>query len=119
MAKHPVCIKRIYEAPAKGDGFRVLVDGIWPRGIKKTEAAIDDWIKAVAPTKELRQWFGHDPEKWPEFRKKYRTYLRETEVAHQALEEIRKHAKNGKVTLLFAAKNEEQNNAVVLAELLR
>ena len=114
--KQAVRVKRIYDAPSKDDGVRILVDRIWPRGIKKTDAALDEWLKDVAPTSDLRQWFGHDPEKWPEFRKRYGEYLAENESARAAVDTIREHLKEKPVTLLFAAKDAEHNNAVVLAE---
>lgn len=110
--------KRIYEDPKKSDGVRILVDRIWPRGIRKEDAEIDLWLKDLAPTKELRQWFDHDPAKWPEFRKKYRSFLQADKDAQVAIEEIRKRLKTKRVTLLYAAKDEEHNNAVVLAEFL-
>jgi len=110
--------KRIYEDPKKSDGVRILVDRIWPRGIRKEDAELDLWLKDLAPTKELRQWFDHDPAKWPEFRKKYRSFLQADKDAQVALEEIRKRLKTKRVTLLYAAKDEEHNNAVVLAEFL-
>jgi uncharacterized protein YeaO (DUF488 family) len=108
-------LKRVYQPPSKDDGMRVLVDRLWPRGLRKEEAAIDHWIKEVAPSNELRRWFGHDPERWVEFRRRYREELR-----HHGpeLERIRELAKEGTVTLLFGAHDEERNNAVVLRETL-
>lgn len=111
-------LKRIYDKPAKNDGFRVLVDGIWPRGSSKKEARLDLWLKQIAPSMNLRKWFGHDPEKWGEFKKRYRGELKEDE-RREALERLKELAKEEKtVTLLYAAKNTEQNNAVVLKEIL-
>jgi uncharacterized protein YeaO (DUF488 family) len=107
-------IKRAYENPSAQDGTRVLVDRLWPRGIKKETARIDRWIKEVAPSNELRKWFGHDPEKWPEFRRRYKAELKgNTEIA-----ELKKRAKKEKLTLVYAAKDPAYNNAVVLKELI-
>lgn len=118
MAKTTVQIKRAYEAPADSDGTRVLVDRIWPRGIKKEAAALDDWVKAVAPSTELRKWFGHDADKWPEFRSRYLEELKADERA-AGLEQLRQLRDNSTtLTLVFGAKNETQNNAVVLQEAL-
>ena len=108
-------LKRIYDLPTPDDGRRVLVDRLWPRGIAKEEARFDDWLKEIAPSDELRKWFGHDPAKWGEFRERYRSELQ----SHQEqLTELSNSANRGTVTLLFAAKDEEHNNAVVLKELL-
>lgn len=108
-------LKRIYDPPAPDDGRRVLVDRLWPRGIAKDAARLDDWLKEIAPSDELRKWFGHDPAKWEEFRKRYRAEL---DSHGNLLAELRAAAEKGTVTLLFAAKDEEHNNAVVLKELL-
>ncbi len=108
-------IKRIYEPPAATDGRRVLVDRLWPRGVSKDEAKVDEWLKEIAPSNELRTWFGHDPAKWAEFRTRYRDEIK----GHgELLDRLRTEAHKGTVTLLFAAKDEEHNNAVVLKELL-
>jgi uncharacterized protein YeaO (DUF488 family) len=108
-------IKRIYNKPAPEDGRRILVDRLWPRGVSKDEARIDEWLKEIAPTDELRHWFGHDPEKWEEFRQRYREELK----SHgELLARLRAEARKGTVTLLFAAKDAERNNAVVLKEIL-
>lgn len=109
-------IKRAYEAPAVGDGVRVLVDRLWPRGLKREAAKIDHWLKDVAPTAELRKWFGHDPARWPEFRTRYRAELKDNGDALAVLRALAKDAKT--LTLLFAAKDEAHNNAVVLKDLL-
>jgi uncharacterized protein YeaO (DUF488 family) len=111
-----VAIKRIYEPVAKGDGYRVLVDRIWPRGVSKGEATLDEWLKDVAPSTALRQWFGHDPARWAEFQRRYRKELDGNPEARQALASLRK--RKGRVTLLYAARDEEHNNAVVLQGLL-
>lgn len=107
--------RRIYEQPADADGRRLLVDRLWPRGISRETARIDDWLKDVAPSDELRRWFNHDPARWEEFRRRYRTELAGKEPL---LDRLRHEAGQGPVTLLFAARDEERNNAVVLKELL-
>ncbi|HJZ64198.1 MAG TPA: DUF488 family protein [Candidatus Acidoferrum sp.] len=107
--------KRVYEPPVKDDGFRVLVDKLWPRGLTKAKAHVDLWLKGVAPSTELRKWFGHEPEKWPEFQKRYRA-----ELNKDALESLRKLEKeHKKITLLYGAKSEERNQAVALLKILR
>ncbi|MGH7101997.1 MAG: DUF488 domain-containing protein [Acetobacteraceae bacterium] len=109
-----ILLKRAYDPPDPTDGTRVLVDRLWPRGVKKSEAAIDVWLKDVAPSTELRQWFGHDPAKWTEFRKRYRAELADGE----AIRELRALvARNNRTTLVFAAHDAEHCNAVVLREL--
>lgn len=110
-----VRVKRIYEAPAEDDGLRVLVDRLWPRGLKKENARVDQWLKDLAPSDELRKWFGHDPERWKEFREKYQQELHNRV---EVFDQLREESKKRTVTLLFAAKDEERNNAVVLKELL-
>jgi uncharacterized protein YeaO (DUF488 family) len=107
-------IKRIYATAAKEDGWRVLVDRLWPRGMKKEAVKIDLWMKEVAPSDALRKWFAHEPTKWPEFQKKYRTELKQTKELLAELKDMEK--KHGTLTLLFGAKDEEHNQAVVLAE---
>jgi len=111
-----VWIKRAYDPPAPEDGVRVLVDRLWPRGLKRDEAKIDLWLKDVAPSAELRRWFAHDPAKWPGFQERYRAEL----AGNAALDELRALMSQGKpVTLLFAAKDAEHNNAVVLQALCK
>lgn len=105
-------LKRIYDDTAQNDGYRVLVDGMWPRGIAKRDARIDEWYKTLAPSKELRQWFGHDRERWQAFRKAYRAELAEADTV--ALDELREIARQQQLTLLFAARDVECNHAVVL-----
>ena len=112
MAK--VRLKRAYEDPAKADGQRVLVDRIWPRGVAKTEAKIDVWLKEVAPSTELRKWFGHKPERWAEFRARYRRELKD----NPAVQALRQIMAEGPVTLVYGAKDSLHNQAVVLAEYL-
>jgi uncharacterized protein YeaO (DUF488 family) len=119
MSKHPpashIHLKRAYEAPAPEDGVRILVDRLWPRGLSKADAAIDRWVKEIAPSNELRRWFGHDPERWIEFRHRYADEL----ASHSAeLDELRQLARHGALTLLFAAHDEAHNNAVVLRDVL-
>ena len=110
-------IKRVYEKPGKEDGWRVLVDRLWPRGMTKQSAHLDVWMKDVAPSDALRKWFGHEPEKWGEFQKKYRSELAKKK---ELVAELRKMAKeHGTLTLLFGAKDEEHNQAVVLAGVLK
>jgi uncharacterized protein YeaO (DUF488 family) len=108
-------LKRIYDPPAQSDGFRVLVDRVWPRGISKEAAAIDLWMKAIAPSTELRKWFNHDPRRWEGFRKRYRTEL---QLHASELDELRRHAAKRRLTLLFGAKDTEHNQAVVLKDVL-
>lgn len=110
-----VQIKRIYTPPAAGDGCRVLVDRLWPRGISKEKARLDFWLKEVAPSTTLRRWFAHDPAKWAEFRKKY---LQELKDQPGALQLLREQVRKGPVTLLYAARDEVHNEAEVLRELL-
>ena len=106
-------IKRVYEAPAKEDGTRVLVDRIWPRGLSKQEAAIDEWMKETAPSSALRSWFGHDPQRWPEFRERY---FKELGSSADAVSRLVALMSDQPVTLLFAARDTERNNAVALVE---
>lgn len=111
-----IAIKRVYDKPANSDGLRVLVDRLWPRGISKRKAALDEWLKDVAPSTALRKWFGHDPERWTEFRRRYRAELKGNKAAVQ---ELRKHLRSRRVTLLYGAHDAGRNNARVLAEYLR
>ncbi|PID05250.1 MULTISPECIES: DUF488 domain-containing protein [unclassified Sporosarcina] len=116
----PVQIKRVYEDAEKTDGLRVLVDRLWPRGMSKEDAHVDEWLKEVGPSKELRQWFGHDPDKFEDFKKKYKEELKNNEEQQEELEKLKdwtkKHKKN--ITLVFGAKDEINNQAVVLKEIL-
>src|SRR5215469_17638220 len=115
MAEHalPVALKRVYDEPAASDGTRVLVERLWPRGFSKDRAHIDLWLKEAAPSHELRTWFGHDPEKWAEFRRRYEAELASGE-SHQALCTLRDLARQGPLTLVFAAHDIQHTNAVVL-----
>lgn len=108
-------LKRAYEKPEATDGTRILVDRLWPRGLTKEKAAADLWLKEVAPSTELRKWFGHDPGRWRSFRSRYRT-----ELKHQStpLQLIRRKAKAGVVTLIYGARDQEHNEAVILREFL-
>jgi len=110
-----IAIKRIYAEPEEEDGFRVLVDGLWPRGISKQKARIDIWIKEIAPSSQLRKWFAHDPEKWDEFRDRY---FKELGLKGDLVESVKSYARRGKVTLLFSATDEEHNNAAALRDFL-
>jgi uncharacterized protein YeaO (DUF488 family) len=109
-------IKRVYEPPDASDGTRVLVDRLWPRGLRKENAALACWLKEIAPSPELRKWFGHDPERYAEFARRYRTELASNTEEVARLEDL---VKQGPVTLLYAAHDEEHNQARVLAEYLR
>lgn len=109
-------IKRVYEKPDEGDGIRVLVDRLWPRGLKKEEAKIDHWMKEIGPSDTLRKWFAHKEEHWQEFKSRY---MKELKDKNELLKQLIDLGKNKKVTLLYAAKNEETNNAQVLLEVLK
>jgi uncharacterized protein YeaO (DUF488 family) len=106
-----IWIKRAYEAPAPQDGRRVLVDRVWPRGVKKEELKLDGWMRELAPSTELRKWFGHDPEKWDEFRLRY---AKELDAKPEAVESLRARLREGRVTLIYGAKDERRNNAAAL-----
>jgi len=111
-----IAIKRVYEEPVPSDGARILVDRLWPRGVSKERAKLDLWLKDIAPSTGLREWFGHDPKKWIGFQKKYKIELANNEEAVAALKKIVRQNKT--VTLLYAAKDEEHNEAVVINNLL-
>jgi uncharacterized protein YeaO (DUF488 family) len=110
-----VKLKRVYEAPSRQDGYRVLVDRLWPRGLNKQRAAVDLWLKEIAPSAELRKWFAHDPARWTEFQKRYRAELKEHQ---QDVRQLKAKSREGTVTLVFAARDQEHNNAVVLKKVL-
>jgi uncharacterized protein YeaO (DUF488 family) len=118
MAAITVRVRRVYEEPERDDGIRVLVDRIWPRGLTKARAALDEWCKDVAPSTELRQWYGHDPERFEDFRRRYRAELKDPRRA-EALAHLRDLAKDRHMTLLTATKQVQISEAVVLASLLR
>lgn len=109
-------LKRIYEPASEEDGIRILVDRLWPRGIKKTDAKINEWLKDIAPSAELRKWFSHDTSKWQEFRKRY---ISELEKKHDVIIRLRTEARDKTITFLFAARDAKHNNAVVLKEMLQ
>ena len=109
-------LKRAYEAPSKEDGVRILVERLWPRGLTKERAAVDLWLKDVAPSPELRKWFGHDPDRWEQFQERYRRELREKQDVVRLL---RQKAKEGAVTLVYAARDEDHNGALVLFRFLQ
>jgi uncharacterized protein YeaO (DUF488 family) len=108
--------KRVYEAASPADGIRVLVDRLWPRGITRDKAAVDQWLKEIAPSDRLRRWFSHDPSKWEEFKKRYE---RELKGKRELVEELRAASRRHTVALLYAAADTEHNNAVALAEILK
>jgi len=108
-----VKLKRAYEPADPGDGFRILVDRLWPRGISKEKAKIDLWLKEIAPSTELRKWFGHDPEKWQEFKKRYKAELNKNRLP---VDELKTILNSGPATLIYSARDKEHNDAVVLCE---
>ena len=108
-------LKRVYDPPDPEDGKRILVDRLWPRGIRKENLKMDEWLKEISPSDKLRKWFSHDPKKYEEFK---RRYAEELEEQSEILKRIKNEAKRGRVTLLFSAKDTEHNNAAVLKELL-
>lgn len=110
-----ITIKRIYSEPAKTDGVRILIDRLWPRGIKKEAARLAEWAKEIAPSTELREWYGHDPARWPEFQKRYKAELKHNEAANAFIE---KYQQEKHLTLLFATKDEEHAHAIVLKDWL-
>ena len=109
-------LKRVYEEPSDKDGLRVLVERLWPRGVTKERAAVDLWLKDVAPSPELRKWFGHDPARWEQFQERYQKELRKQEEAVQLLKQ---KGKEGTVTLVYAARDEEHNGALALKRFLQ
>ena len=108
-------LKRVYEPSSKEDGVRILVDRLWPRGLTKKKAAVDLWLKDIAPTTELRKWFGHDPARWKEFQVRYRKELR---ADKEAVDLLKQKSKEGTVTLVYGAKDQEHNEALVLQKML-
>jgi len=106
-------IKRVYEPPDKHDGRRILVDRLWPRGLSKEKACVDLWLKEIAPSTELRKWFGHDPGRWEEFKERY---LAELKGNSEQIQRLKQELDKGIVTLVYAAKDEEHNQAVVIQE---
>ena len=112
-----ITIKRIYNEPEKRDGFRILIDRLWPRGMSKEKAKIDLWLKEISPSDELRKWFSHDPDKWVNFKRKYKIELKDKSELLQNIQKIEKKKKV--ITFLYSAKDEKYNNAVVLKEILQ
>jgi uncharacterized protein YeaO (DUF488 family) len=110
-----VNIKRVYEEPKKSDGKRILVDRLWPRGLRKAEVKVDLWLKEIAPSTALRKWFSHEPSKWEEFKKRYSVEL---EKNNEQISLLEREVSEGKVTLVYGAKDQEHNGAVVLREFL-
>jgi uncharacterized protein YeaO (DUF488 family) len=110
-----VAVKRAYEPVEEDDGYRVLIDRLWPRGVSKEQARLDEWARELAPSTELRRWFGHDPARFEEFR---RRYIEELAAEADKLDELRRRSGSGRVTLVYGARDSEHNDAVVLAELL-
>lgn len=117
MTNSAVRVKRAYQDATSSDGKRILVDGMWPRGVSKDKLAVDTWLKAIAPSAGLRKWFDHDAGKWTEFKRRYAQELAHGEQA-AALSELREYCKQGRVTLVYAARDEQHNNAVALQALL-
>lgn len=111
-----VRVKRAYEPVAPGDGYRVLIDRLWPRGVSRQRARLDEWDKDLSPSTELREWFRHDPARFEEFR---RRYLEELQARRPRIAELRRHAREGTLTLVHSARDTEHNDAVVLAEVVR
>jgi uncharacterized protein YeaO (DUF488 family) len=111
-----VKIKRVYEAPEKEDGMRILVDRLWPRGLTKEKAKVDLWLKDIAPSTVLRKWFGHDPQKWEEFKKRYLNELKENK---EPVSILREQIKQGMTTLVYGAKDEEHNEALIILNKVR
>jgi uncharacterized protein YeaO (DUF488 family) len=109
-------LKRVYEPAAASDGYRLLIDRLWPRGVSRNEARLDDWTREVSPSAELRQWFGHEPSRFEEFR---RRYIEELRQQRPRLTELRRRARDGTLTLVYAARDSDHNDAVVLAAVLR
>jgi uncharacterized protein YeaO (DUF488 family) len=114
-AKPDIHLKRAYEPPSPEDGYRVLVDRLWPRGLSRADATIDRWLKELAPSTELRRWFGHEPSRWEEFRQRYRSELKSYP---ELLDELRSIAAQGRLTLVYAARDAQHNDAVVLRDVL-
>lgn len=110
-------IKRIYKHPEKEDGYRMFVDRLWPRGMAKDETCMDLWLKDIAPSDKLRKWFSHDPQKWEAFKERYKEELRGKKELINRIKQLERE--NGKITLLYSAKDETRNNAVVLQNILK
>jgi uncharacterized protein YeaO (DUF488 family) len=115
MTDTTVRAKRIYDPPDPNDGYRVLIDHVWPRGLSRGRAALDEWARDLAPSDELRKWFDHDPERFAEFRERYRLEL---DAKSERVDELRARTAGGRLTILYAARDRRNNNGVVLAELI-
>ena len=115
MKRRPVRLKRVYEQPAAADGMRVLVDRLWPRGLSRQKVAADLWLRDIAPSQELRRWFGHDVRRWDRFRRKYRTELARQPEIMEVLDDLRRRTR---VTLIFGARDAAHSHAAILRELL-
>ena len=115
--KHQVQVRRVYDDPVNSDGTRILVDRIWPRGLSKDKAQLDDWLKDLAPSSDLRKWYSHDPDKFEEFSRRYREELGDDDHA-EALEQLKDYAQKGKLTLLTASKRDDISDATVLKNVL-
>ena len=111
-----VRLKRAYEPPAASDGYRVLIDRLWPRGVSRSRAELDEWARELAPSTELRQWFGHEPSRFEEFRRRYTEELRQQ---RPRIADLRRRAREGTVTLVYSAHDSDHNDAVVLADVVR
>jgi len=114
----PIATKRAYDSPSRKDGYRVLVDGLWPRGVTKERLELAEWMREIAPSAQLRKWYGHRPERWEEFRKRYRKELAEP-GRRTLVEQLIERARRENITLVFAAHDSERSNATVVAELVR
>ncbi len=114
----PVATQRAYQRPTRDAGYRVLVDGLWPRGMSKEQLKLGQWMRTIAPSVRLRKWFGHKPERWEEFRRRYRGELSRS-ARKKLLEELVERARKEKVTLVFGARDTERSNAAVIAEVIR
>ncbi|MDN6371613.1 MAG: DUF488 family protein [Brevibacterium aurantiacum] len=115
--KHQVQVRRAYDDPAQNDGTRILVDRIWPRGVSKDKAELDDWLKELAPSSDLRKWYSHDPDKFEEFSRRYRDELKDDDHA-EAFKHLKEYAKKGKLTLITASKRDDISDATVLKHVL-
>ncbi|RDY71780.1 DUF488 domain-containing protein [Halobacillus sp. SY10] len=113
-----IVLKRIYDDEKQTGGYRILIDRVWPRGISKEKAQLDEWAKELTPTSSLRQWFNHDPDKFNEFESKYKKELHQSEEAKSKKKELQEIAQNHRVVLLYGAKNEKHNHAIVLKDWL-
>jgi uncharacterized protein YeaO (DUF488 family) len=114
-----IWLRRAYDRPGGKDGFRVLVDRLWPRGVSKEALKLDAWLKEIAPSSALRRWFDHDPRKWSDFKRRYRAELNDSFEGQKALETLKSRAQKGRLTLVYASREKTYNNAVALKEILK